>query len=98
MRRLLIALLGAIAVLGIVAAPAAAQDTDGTVDVEGGADVDAGSTVAPVDVLQVNGLFDASSSPRSAMRSTGPSTTAARRSCCRSILAVPWSATRRWRP
>ena len=53
MRRLLIVLLGAIAVLGIVAAPAAAQDTDG-------GDDPAAQTeqVAPVDVLQVDGLFD----------------------------------------
>ena len=48
MRRLLIALLGTMAALGIVAQPAAAQDaTDTTV-----------ADVAPVDVLQVNGLFD----------------------------------------
>jgi len=47
-RRLLIALLGTMAALGIVAQPAAAQDaTDTTV-----------ADVAPVDVLQVNGLFD----------------------------------------
>ena len=45
MRRLLIALLGAIAAFGMVASPAAAQD-DGT------------AGVAPVDVLQVDGLFD----------------------------------------
>jgi membrane-bound serine protease (ClpP class) len=50
-RRLLIALLGAIALLGIAAAPAAAQDTDDDV-------ADPESTVAPVDVLQVDGLFD----------------------------------------
>lgn len=48
MRRLLIALLGAVAVLGIAAAPAAAQG-----DEDGGA-----TTVPPVDVLQVAGLFD----------------------------------------
>ena len=47
MRRLLIALLGAIAMLGIIAAPVAAQDTD-----------DAASGPAPVDMLQVHGLFD----------------------------------------
>lgn len=52
MRRLLIALLGAIALLGF-AAPASAQDDgdDGVVD-------DATVDVAPVDVLQVDGLFD----------------------------------------
>jgi membrane-bound serine protease (ClpP class) len=44
-RRLLIALLGAIAVLGVAASPAAAQD-------------DETSSVPPVDVLQVAGLFD----------------------------------------
>lgn len=49
MRRLLIALLGAIAVLGIAATPAAAQD-------EG--DQPTGESVPPVDVLQVAGLFD----------------------------------------
>lgn len=49
MRRLLIALLGAIAVLGIAAAPAAAQGD------EGGSPTD---SVPPVDVLQVAGLFD----------------------------------------
>ena len=48
MRRLLIALLGAIAALGIAASPAAAQDDE----------TPAGDTVAPVDVLQVAGLFD----------------------------------------
>lgn len=49
MRRLLIALLGAVAVLGIAAAPAAAQGD------ESGAPTD---SVPPVDVLQVAGLFD----------------------------------------
>ena len=49
MRRLLIALLGAIAVLGVGATPAAAQQDDET---------PASDTVAPVDVLQVAGLFD----------------------------------------
>lgn len=49
MRRLLIALLGAIAVLGIAASPAAAQDTDATEDER---------SAPPVDVLQVAGLFD----------------------------------------
>lgn len=44
MRRLLIALLAGIAACGLLAAPAAAQDT--------------GDSVAPVDVLQVSGLFD----------------------------------------
>lgn len=48
MRRLLVVLLGVAALLGIVAAPAAAQDTDEISE----------STVAPVDVLQVDGLFD----------------------------------------
>lgn len=47
MRRLLIALLGAIAVLGVAASPAAAQD-----------DSTSATTVPPVDVLQVAGLFD----------------------------------------
>jgi membrane-bound serine protease (ClpP class) len=47
-RRLLIALLGTMAALGIVAQPAAAQDATDTT----------GADVAPVDVLQVNGLFD----------------------------------------
>ena len=56
MRRLLIALLGAIALLGIAAAPAAAQDTTDPVDTAG--DPEANPDVAPVDVLQVNGLFD----------------------------------------
>ena len=46
MRRLLIAIFSAIAVLGL-AAPAAAQDGDGDT-----------AEVGPVDVLQVNGLFD----------------------------------------
>lgn len=49
MRRLLIALLGAIAVLGVGATPAAAQQDD---------EAPASDTVAPVDVLQVAGLFD----------------------------------------
>ena len=49
MRRLLIALLGTMAALGIVAQPAAAQDAN---------DTPADAEVAPVDVLQVNGLFD----------------------------------------
>ena len=49
MRRLLIALLGALAVLGIAATPATAQDAD---------DDTAEATVPPVDVLQVAGLFD----------------------------------------
>ncbi len=49
MRRLLIALLGTMAALGIVAQPAAAQDAN---------DTPAAAEVAPVDVLQVNGLFD----------------------------------------
>ena len=44
MRRLLIALLGSIAAIGLFAAPAAAQDAE--------------DPVAPVDVLQVSGLFD----------------------------------------
>ncbi len=48
MRRLLIALLGTTAAFGFVAQPAAAQDDAGTAD----------AVVAPVDVLQVNGLFD----------------------------------------
>ncbi|MFP5486942.1 MAG: NfeD family protein [Acidimicrobiia bacterium] len=52
MRRLLIALLGAVAVLGIGAAPAAAQD-DESEPTTGSAD-----TVPPVDVLQVAGFFD----------------------------------------
>lgn len=50
MRRLLIALFGATAVLGITASPAAAQDDEQTPDEQ--------SEVAPVDVLQVAGLFD----------------------------------------
>ena len=54
MRRLLIALLGAIALLGIAATPAAAQDGDGTP----ADDVTQESAVPPVDVLQVAGLFD----------------------------------------
>jgi membrane-bound serine protease (ClpP class) len=45
-RRLLIALLGATAVLGIAASPAAAQEEDDA------------TSVPPVDVLQVAGLFD----------------------------------------
>jgi membrane-bound serine protease (ClpP class) len=49
-RRLLIALLGALALLGIAATPAAAQDGDTAADAE--------TTVPPVDVLQVAGLFD----------------------------------------
>jgi len=52
-RRLLIALFGATAVLGIAASPAAAQDDESTPD-----DEVAEQTVAPVDVLQVAGLFD----------------------------------------
>jgi membrane-bound serine protease (ClpP class) len=55
-RRLLIALLGAIAVLVIAAAPAAAQDDNQPA--EPGADTETTPEVAPVDVLQVNGLFD----------------------------------------
>ncbi|MEJ7800293.1 MAG: NfeD family protein [Ilumatobacter sp.] len=47
MRRLLIALLGSIAAFGLLATPATAQDSG---DPDGG--------VAPVDVLQVSGLFD----------------------------------------
>ncbi len=50
MRRLLIALVATLAALG-GAAPAAAQDD--------GADAAGSVTVPPVDVLQVNGLFDA---------------------------------------
>lgn len=50
MRRLLIALLGALALLGIAATPAAAQD-------DGGADP-SDTAVPAVDVLQVSGLFD----------------------------------------
>lgn len=46
MRRLLIALFGATAVLGIAASPASAQEDDDA------------SSVPPVDVLQVAGLFD----------------------------------------
>ena len=53
MRRLLIALLGTIALLGIVAAPAAAQDSD-----DGSDPAAPTEQVAPVDVLQVDGLFD----------------------------------------
>jgi membrane-bound serine protease (ClpP class) len=53
-RRLLIALLGAIAMLGIMAAPAAAQDTDESTDDP----AESGPTAAPVDMLQVHGLFD----------------------------------------
>jgi membrane-bound serine protease (ClpP class) len=48
-RRLLIALLGAIAVLGVAGSPAAAQDDDTASTDE---------TVPAVDVLQVAGLFD----------------------------------------
>lgn len=52
MRRLLIALLGALAVLGIAASPAAAhEDHDTEAD-------ETASTVPAVDVLQVAGLFD----------------------------------------
>lgn len=57
MRRLLIALLGAIAVLGVAASPATAQDTD-TSDTTTVTTSDATSDVPPVDVLQVAGLFD----------------------------------------
>ena len=51
MRRLLIALLAAIAAVGLFAAPASAQDDTGDTS-------DAGSTVPDVDVLQVSGLLD----------------------------------------
>jgi membrane-bound serine protease (ClpP class) len=51
-RRLLIALLGALALLG-VAAPVAAQD-----DTEPGSDAGVAAEVGDVDVLQVDGLFD----------------------------------------
>jgi len=54
-RRLLIALLGAIALLG-VAAPASAQD--GGDEATTTDEATAGASVAPVDVVQVNGLFD----------------------------------------
>ncbi|MEO6570974.1 MAG: NfeD family protein [Ilumatobacteraceae bacterium] len=56
MRRLLIALLGALSILGIVASPASAQGTDDDTGIDTPAD---NGSVAPVDVLQVNGLFDA---------------------------------------
>lgn len=56
MRRLLIALLGAIAMLGIAVGPAAAQDSVEQTDA--GSDTQTAPDVAPVDVLQVNGLFD----------------------------------------
>ncbi len=49
MRRLLIAMLGTIATLGVLAGPS------GSVTAQ---DVDDNAEVAPVDVLQVNGLFD----------------------------------------
>ena len=48
MRRLLIVMLAAVAAFGTVASSAAAQDETSTAD-----------TTAPVDVLQVDGLFDA---------------------------------------
>ena len=54
MRRLLIALLGAIAASIVLAAPAAAQSDQG----ESGPDPDRDVVAAPVDILQVNGLFD----------------------------------------
>jgi len=53
-RRLLIALLGAMAMLGIMAAPAAAQDTDEST----GDTADTDPTADAVDMLQVHGLFD----------------------------------------
>ena len=61
MRRLLIALLCAIAVLGIAASPTAAQDTDtseSTTEVSSQPAADVPADVPPVDVLQVAGLFD----------------------------------------
>lgn len=59
MRRLLIALLGAIAVLGTGGGMAAAQSDDGNSEGDTGRPVDVVAVeVAPVDVLQVNGLFD----------------------------------------
>ena len=57
MRRLLIALLGAIAVLGVAASPATAQDTDTSVTATDTA-TEITTDVPPVDVLQVAGLFD----------------------------------------
>ncbi len=54
MRRLLIALLGAMAVSIVLAAPAAAQTDEG----EPTSDTDREIVAAPVDILQVNGLFD----------------------------------------
>lgn len=54
MRRLLIALLGAIAASIVLAAPAAAQ----TDEDEPTSDADREIVAAPVDILQVNGLFD----------------------------------------
>ncbi|MCB0967754.1 MAG: hypothetical protein KDB37_13040 [Ilumatobacter sp.] len=53
MRRLLIALLGAIAASIVFAAPAGAQSDD-----EPTSEADRELVVAPVDILQVNGLFD----------------------------------------
>lgn len=50
MRRLLIALLGAIAALGVAASPAAAQDDDESTT--------GSASAPPVDVLQVAGLFN----------------------------------------
>ncbi len=55
MRRLLIALLGALALLGIVAAPASAQDANDSAAADPAGTEGA---VPSVDVLQVNGLFD----------------------------------------
>ncbi len=54
MRRLLIALLGAMAVSIVLAAPAAAQTDEG----EPTSEADREIVAAPVDILQVNGLFD----------------------------------------
>ncbi len=56
MRRLLIALLAGMALLGIVASPAVAQESDG--DDSTGDTPNETPSVAPVDVLQVSGLFD----------------------------------------